>query len=125
MGLLEVSILSFEEFHAPAISSSAALILYLFYNLKDFLDVRHCELLEECVEGGGAGTPILSFTKSCIVFLHTVLFFVDSLLDSLSPFINSDLEFFDEFLVFLDVGLVLIRGDQRHSDRYRAICLLQ
>jgi len=33
MGLLEVSILSFEEFHAPAISSSAALILYLFYNL--------------------------------------------------------------------------------------------
>jgi hypothetical protein len=39
MGLLESSILSFEEFHAPAVSSSAALILYLFHNLYNLSEM--------------------------------------------------------------------------------------
>ena len=60
-----------------------ALISYL----EDLLDVGHRQLLEEGVKGGGAGTPVLCFTIGGVVFLNSVLFFVNSLFDGCSPFI--------------------------------------
>ena len=55
--------------------------------LEDLLDVGHRQLLEESVECGGAGTPVLSLTIGCVVFLDSVLFLVNGLFDGLCPFI--------------------------------------
>jgi hypothetical protein len=60
--------------------------------LEDLLDIGHCQLLEESVECGGAGTPVLSFTICSVVFLDSVLFLVNGLFDSLCPFILKNYE---------------------------------
>ncbi len=53
----------------------------MIYYLEDLLDVGHRQLLEESVECGGAGTPVLSFTIGSVVFLDPILFLVNSLFD--------------------------------------------